>query len=311
MLRAREWRLVGLLVMLAVIAAGCAPSKGTGTATGKGPPTLKIAGPENKEVRVDNKEVPIVEPPGKVAAPQFVGNFLRALGESKANDDLFTFAFKKKLARPRFGNDDDKKLGYNPLAVDAFIAKIGQGKYDDTLSFWKAASGPFFFGHVKTAAGEMENYFLGLVSSNAPAGWKIDWLHRTTAKGPPYTTEDPGPELIGANLAAHCFLENLLGGEIALAEATIAQAWKEDKCWGKTPSTAEIGYNPALLVQKFKEWKADAVEFAFVKREVAAGKPAVFEGLLLDASNKPLKDFTLKVSKNANSEWLVEEIEIK
>src|SRR5215208_3951029 len=136
---------------------------------------------------------------------------------------MLTDDFKHTIARPRPGNEDDKKIGHSPIAVESFLRKAGEGKLDTMVSGGKVGSGHFFVGHVVSGAGQREGLLIRLVPADDAGGWKVDWFHRTTAKGPPATEGSANPE---ATLVAHQFLENLLGGDPALAEAMLARSWK-------------------------------------------------------------------------------------
>ena len=51
------------------------------------------------------------EPDPAEQRTQFIGNLLESLNNRSVDAELFTPSFKKKIARPRHGNDDDKQAG--------------------------------------------------------------------------------------------------------------------------------------------------------------------------------------------------------
>lgn len=303
MIRAGEQRVGGWALLFAVTittVAGCSRSTGTGNAK------VKVKAGDSHGV-VDGSSTGS----NKLRSDEFASNFLKALSAGKADPELLTVSFKKKIARPRPGNEDDRKIGYNPLAVESYLKKYGEGAYDEHRSNNQTTSGPIFFGKVKAAGGQSELYVLHLVPSDEASGWKIDWFHRTSAKGPAYQPGAQSTEINGAMLAAHLFLDNLLGGELLLAESLLARSWKIDNYGSKNPSDAELGYNQALVLQKLRGWKNNFNEFSFSKHEAAAGNPAIFEGVLTNAASKEMKAFTFKVIKGEGDEWFVDAIDIK
>ena len=308
MIRLRERKVGGLLVLLTscLLAGGCGSSSGTS----KQPPTaaIKVVGSDGIPSKPPTEKGSSPAPVTKPSPQEFVGNFLKAAGEGQANADSLTLAFKKKIARPEQNDAAQQKLGYNPNKVEEFLKKASYGNPEKALDLGQADSGPFFHGSLKTAGGPVENCLIRLIPSDAAAGWQIDWFQRTTAKGPAYTLENPGPDLIGAMLAAHEFLENLLGGDLTLAEAVMSNAWKRDLAWSTTDSNKEQGYDSKLLQNlKLKPLKQNFTEFSFRKREAALGKPAIFEGDLMSADGKETKPFALKAAKNETGEWVVED----
>jgi hypothetical protein len=291
-------RLAALLVGLALAAAGCAPS-------GDGKAKAKVADSAKGDGGKDGTKQ---GPPDHPEPQAFVGTFLKALGEGKAGPEMLTAAFKKKIAQPRAGNEEDKKLGYNARALESFLDKAGAGRFEE-LKMGQAAAGPYFFGTVTSAAGRPEKCLIRLASESG--GWKVDWFHRSTAKGTDY---DAGadPEAAGASLTAHEFLENLLGGDLHLAEAALSRDWKVRNYGSNTPSDADLGYNQSLVLQKLRGWKGDFGEFTLTRQDaVVAGKPATFTGELTDAAKKVKKAFTLTASKGENGEWAVDEFKIQ
>lgn len=290
-------RALGALLLGALLAAaGCSSSTGTGQ------PKVKVGG--------DDQGAGDKQAPGKPDAPEFVGNFLKAVGEGKvtAAAEMLTDDFKRTIARPRPGIDEDKMRGYNLGAVESFLRKAGEGKLDTMVSGGKVGSGHFFVGHVVSGAGKSEKLLIRLVPADTEAGWKVDWFHRTTAKGPQATEGSAPPE---ATLAAHQFLENLLGGDPALAEAVLAHSWKVREYGSKNPSDADLGYNRALVLLKLRDWKGPFTEFTIAKREAAA-----FEGELIDPATKQTKAYVLRVGQekagaDRGDRWYVVDFEVK
>ncbi len=284
-----------LLLYFALVSTGCSKSD---------PDSLKVAPkPES-----DSKEK---EKPGEQAkqlpASEFALRFLQMLqkGEVSAND--LSLAFKKKIAWPREGNE----LEYDPDRVNEYLKKMATGKFPDSVSMIDTATGPFFYGQVATEAGKHEGFVLRLTPSGK-TGWQVDWLHRSPFVVDSYNVDSPGPDLVGAQLAAQCFVENVLGGDPRLAESLLSTKWKQDHYWSKAPSNAARGYDRALVMREIGEWRKGAyTEYAFAHREVAAGKPALFEIIAQDADKKMPKTFKLTMNKEANGEWVVGDVEVK
>ena len=55
---------------------------------------------------------------------RFIGNLLESLNNRYVDAELFAPSFKKKIARPRHGNDDDKQAGYNAAQVQGVLGRI-------------------------------------------------------------------------------------------------------------------------------------------------------------------------------------------
>jgi hypothetical protein len=291
----------GLAVALLLFAvAGCSKSSGTGN--------------RNVQVGDSTPKQGGGQPGAKGNRPppqEFVGNFIKALGEGKASPDVFTVAFKHTIARPRPGNEDDKRLGFNPVAVEAFLKKASLGKYD-TLTLAESKVGPVFRGIVMLNAGSQEVCVIRLAPAEGDEGWRIAWFHRTGVypKGIPVIEEltaDNG----GGWLAAYTFLENLLGGELVLAEAVLAKAWKVREYGSENPSDADLGYNQALVLQRLKSWRNGFTEFTIARRATDGGKTVTFEGQLIEPGKTERKTYSLKVAKHDSGEWFVEDFAIK
>jgi hypothetical protein len=301
----RGWQALSLGTLL-LAAPGCdSPSTPS--------PQLKIqAAPEPPKETV----------PTDRTAPGFIGQFLQNLSNGETDPDLFTVAFKKKIARPRYKNDEDD--GYYKDKFDAFLRKIGRAdknsdgdkigggeQYQTRFVLVDAAEGPYALGEVKTKGGRTEGYLMHIIPADNPSGWQIDWFQRSPVFIS-YVADNLKPDMVGAELAVHRFMENLLGGEELLAEATLSRAWKLKPEYASTlKPDADLGYNQPLIVQKLREWKGAYPEYAIVERSIAAGKPAFFEIRALDAQHNPLKQFDLTVKKEPTGEWVVDNIDVK
>jgi hypothetical protein len=283
-----------LLLGVLLLASGCSSSSGT--------PKVKVGDTNPK--RDDTESGPA----GAPAPQEFVGTFIKALGEGKATADMLTPAFRRQIARPRPGNEEDKQLGYNPIEVESFLRKAGEGRFEIGRA-GAPGPGPFFYGNVTSAAGVKQVYLIRL--AQIEGAWRIGWFHRTSAVGPAYDEGNPGPALLGAALTAHQFLENLIGGDLRLAEAVLAKSWKVREYESKTPSDVDLGYNQALVQQRLRGWKNNFASFTITKRDFAAGKPVTFAGDLMDGAKKEKRTFTMKVGQGEGGEWFVEEFEVK
>jgi hypothetical protein len=300
MIRAMDW-----LAAFTIVAVGCSGKPSPTASDGKNPPPLNVqVGPtENTSKQAGSND-------GKPQAFMFLGDFLKALREGNASPDQLTLAFKKKIARPDLKDESQQKLGYNPRKVEEFLSKAGSGTPGPMLP-GQSASGPFFYGSFKTASGQPDYCLIRLVPSNDPVGWQVDWFHRSSAKGPHLVAGDPVPELLGAQLVAHEFIENLIGGDLTLAEAVMSLPWKRDLYWSVSESNKDQGYDSKLLQQKMLEWRNGFVEFTITRRQLALGKPAEFEGALINgAKQNNRRSFSLVVNKDASGEWVVESLSI-
>jgi hypothetical protein len=288
-------------------------------ATGCGSPSTPSA-----QIQIQpGSEPPAATTPSDRSGPAFVGQFLQNLNNGETDPDLFTLGFKKKIAKPRYKNDDDEMAGYYTDKFNAFLKKIGRAdttpdgdkigggeQYETQFVLVDAAEGPYALGQVKTKGGRTEGYLMHLIPADNLSGWQIDWFQRSRVFIS-HVADDLKPDAVGAELAVHRFMENLLGGDLLLAEAALSRKWKVDKYGNKNPSDADLGYSPGLVQQKLKEWKGDYPEYAITEREFAPGKPPVFEILALDAQKKQLKVFKLTVKKEPSGEWFVDGIDVE
>jgi hypothetical protein len=299
--RAIEWKSRGwqalLLAALLLNASGCGSS--TSPTSEKQLAVAPAPAPRPDVNRTDQ------------SAQELVGQFLQSLNSGEANSDLFTLNFKKRIAKPQLNNEDDAALGYNKDKFDVFLKKINvepgsPNKYKEEFAFVDATEGPYALGEFRPKTGRPEGYLIHLVAAEAPSGWQIDWFQRSPVFIP--YVEKLKPEVAGAELAVHRFMENLLGGELLLAEATLSQSWKVKKYWSVTKSDADLGYNPSLVQRQLTEWRSTYPEYGITSRDFAAGKPPVFEVIALDAQMNPQKIFGLTVKKEASGEWVVDDV---
>jgi hypothetical protein len=299
--RATDW-LVAAMVM---VVFGC-NSKPSPTANakdqGKNPPPLNVqVGPNNDQPGVND---------GRPQPFEFLGNFIKALREGHASPFQLTVAFRKKIARPDLKDPTQQKLGYNPRKVEEFLTKAGKGTQGAFLE-GQSASGPFYYGSFKTSTGDTDYCLIRLKPSTDPEGWQVDWFHRSTAKSPNLTAGNPTPDFMGAQLVAHEFIENLIGGDLTLAEAVMSLPWKKELYWSVAESNKDQGYDSKLLQQKMLEWRDGFVAFTITRRSLIPGRPAEFEGELINmAKNDNRRTFTIVVNKDTNDEWVVESLKI-
>src|SRR5437763_15370595 len=124
MLGAAIWRVGGhwsLLTALVLAGVGCQSSSSSN------PPKLAIV--DKKEPSPDAAMNDQSKPPD-----QFIHDILTGLNKGKASPEWLTTAFMKKIARPRAGNEEDRKLGYDPERVTEYLAKIKSGTYPEKFT---------------------------------------------------------------------------------------------------------------------------------------------------------------------------------
>ena len=111
-----------------------------------------------------------------------------------------------------------------------------------------------------------------------PGSWRIDWFDAHEKVFVPYFSNHMGRDMVDAELAVDCFMDNLLGGDSALAEAMLSARLEEARISQRQPSDADLGYNRRLVLQKLHGWKGDYPHYGIAKRrEVSAGETARFE----------------------------------
>lgn len=297
MIRAKDVRIVGLGVLLAAavaISGGCKPAS---NASGKSPPELNIRNPEGKADGV------------KVDAAKFYGDLVQALAKGEANPDWFTVAFKAKVARPKFQNEEQEKLGYDPAKFADFLKDAAKGNFD-SIEAIPTPHGTYFASMGKEVAGKRSNCLVRLVPSNDSPGWMVDWLHATATAAPPYRDSQLRPDQNEARIVVIAFLSTLLDEHYELAEALMTRERKVDLAWSITPSDKEQGYNSSLLRDAhLKTWRANNNAFNITRQTISDGKPATFEVDLIDGRKQTRKPHVLTVAKTPTGEWLVDKFE--
>ena len=286
---------VGLsFACLALLAGGCRPS--TSPSTADKPVVVEDSKP-NKLLTANQAEL----------TQDYLGKLLGILNDGKLTAEMLTPSFKSKVAPSRANNDDDRRLGYDPRRLDEFLKKVNVGGYESEFNFLPSATGPFIGGAAKSSDGSKESFVIHLVPVDSGDGWRVNWLHRSKARNNS-SPADPGLQLAGAPMLVQMFADNLLGGDLLLAEALLADAWKKSEY---PDANAEKGYNQALVQQKLRGWQDGNLDYIYACPEYVIGKPAQFEIVVLDAKNMVKKAFALKVAKATTGDWLIEEIETK
>jgi hypothetical protein len=282
---ARCWPVAIILAL-----GGCQSSSST-------PPTLAIG---------DKKETKSIEAPRSDSTP-FIGEFMESVNKRQVSPDQLTASFKRMIAPPR--DEAARKIGYDSTQLDKYLKKTCAGAFSDSFRLVQTSNGPWILGELKAAGGVTEAYGVHVVPSSEPGGWRVDSFYRSTVSYP-HVENVANPELAGAELAAHCFMDNLLGGDVRLAAAVLSRAWKVREYPSKNPSDVD-GYNEAMVLAKLpRDWKGNFSEYAVdPKIEFDAGKPVII-AFALDSEKKPKKTFILTFAKESSGEWFIDDIKI-
>ena len=317
MIMATDWRQIGSIVLAAgaLLAPGCGkPAPGTGD---KKPPTLNVKGANDS--KQNSPADPKTATDSEKAHPQvFYGDFIKALFEGNAVPDQFTPAFLKKIARPDPKDEEQLKLGYNKRKFFDFLDRMRVGAPPNTLIMEeKCAEGPFFYGVFRSPLGKEEGWLIRLVRADKQAsGWQIDWIQRSTAKGPSWNDKSLGPELIGAQLALHEFLENLLGGDLTLAEAAMSTAMKVDWAYSSADSFKDQGYDSAFLqnlrLLPLRNGFMDFTIASRIRKDVNGKAAVLIAGELINVAKKnETKKYEMAIAKSKDGDWLVEDFKVR
>jgi hypothetical protein len=217
---------------------------------------------------------------------EFAAQFLKALGNGTVTPNALAPDFRKRIARPF--TDEDRQRGYSDLKTDAWLDRQSKVAYEVKQSN-SLPRGACFRGTAASSAGS-EVFYLAVGKSAEGGNWQVDWFYRTSVTTPEVPGPSPLPQGELAQNTARAFLETLLGGDIELAEATLAQSFKLRLAESLRPSDKEIGHNPGILQAKLREWKDDFTTYSLQSGSDAAS----FVGALIGRDKK--KPFTLRYS---------------
>jgi hypothetical protein len=223
---------------------------------------------------------------------EFAAQFLKALGNGTAAPEALSPEFRKRIARPI--TEDDRRRGYSDLKTHAWLDRQSKVAYEVKQS--NSLPGGACFRGAAASSGEPEMFYLAIGKTADGGKWQVDWFHRTTVTTP---EEVPGPSPLPqgelAQNTARAFLETLLGGDLELADASLAQSFKANLAESLRPSDKEIGYNPGILQAKLREWKGDFTTYSLQ----SGPDTASFIGALIGRDKK--RPFTLRYGYDAQT----------
>ncbi len=287
--------------LLVLISTGCSPQPGVNK--------LGKHQSSNQTQSVTSGQSP---PQGnsRMTAPEFIATFIKALNEGTPADDMLAPAFKQIVAKPRFGSEEDSKLGYNKIALESSLSRFRSAHFTEgyilpsnsgtTINYW---------GTIAAAGGKNLRFLIMAVPADRPGGWLISWFHVTSAMGAHY--RDLTAENLAPALVCRQFLDNLIGGDLASAEAVMNIDWKQSLAFSTTDSNKEQGYDSRLLQDlKLKSWAANALDYS-ISNSKPGEKCLYYFGILIGKNGKDLKTFTLKVVHESSGNWTVEQFEVK
>jgi hypothetical protein len=259
-----------------ILAVGCVALAGCGRSN---QPAVQVGSPKTDAAQSGPSE------------SEFAAQFLKALGNGTAAPEALSPEFRKRIARPI--TEDDRRRGYSDLKTHAWLDRQGKVAYEVKQSD-SLPDGACFRG-AAASSGEPEMFYLAIGKTADGGKWQVDWFYRTTVTSPEVPGPSPLPHGQLAQNAARAFLETLLGGELELAEASLAQSFKAELAESLRPSDKEIGYNPGILQAKLREWKGDFTTYSLQ----SGPDTASFIGALIGRDKK--RPFTLGYGYDAQT----------
>jgi hypothetical protein len=275
------WRAGGLLAVLAL--AGCDSGRGGGSGSGVAP-----AGGTTTAASV-----------GGGASPRDAAEaLLRSLGEGKLTPDQLTPYFRAAIAPPQ--TEDERKAGYSDAQVREWLQAFAGTKF----AFLEQTK----FGNAVVERGRAESgdskVAFTLRLAREDAGYKIDWLHRSTQLSLVASPADP--DLLAAQDTVRNFLDLLLGGDLRQAQALMAPAWRKQVA-PPTPREVRNGldYDPGFLTQTMRSWKGGAAGYTFPKATLGPNKDTAAFTAELGADGRNTA-WAVKAAKDSKTgRWLV------
>jgi hypothetical protein len=222
---------------------------------------------------------------------EFAAQFLKALGNGTATPDALAPEFRKRIARPI--TEEDRRRGYSDLKTHAWLDRQSKVAYEVKQSN-SLPSGACVRG-TAASSGQPETFYLAIRKTADGGNWQVDWFHRTSVTTPEVPGPSPLPQGELAQNTARAFLETLLGGDLDLAEASLAQSFKAKLAESLRPSDKEIGYNPGILQAKLREWKSDSTTYSLQ----SGSDTTSFIGALISRDKK--RPFTLRYGYDAQT----------
>jgi hypothetical protein len=239
---------------------------------------------------------------------EYLGKTLAALNQGKLAPESLTAEFRRQAAPPRAGNADDKKHGYDILRMADYLRSINNGVYSDEFIFYRSPTGPYVIGEATVEPGKKDGYVLHLVPTDDAIGWRVNWLHRSPIHGNGAFSDADLP-YIGPIIAATCFAECLLGGDLILAESLLAPEWKQKQHPEVVPADQEIGFNRPRLLQTLRSWREGAVDYILGKPDGPIDGPLAIDVVPLDRLKQPARALTLKLEKTPAGAWRITDVE--
>lgn len=237
--------------------------------------------------------------PAKVEGPtarQAAETVLKDLGAGKISPDRLTANFKKAIAPP--GRDTDQfAQGWLEQFRGATYLIGEENQFGDSVAVRGLAKFP-----MKSMA-----FSFRLVQS--PAGYQVDWLHRSERQGAEIKTP-AGPELAAAQDAVRNFLDLLLGGDVRQVHPLMAPAWRKALSPpGPQDQRQGYDYGPGFLDGKLRAWKSDFLAYTLNTGDLGPNKgTATFTATMDSGGTKTA--YTVRAVKDPTSgDWLVSEFE--
>lgn len=241
---------------------------------------------------------------GESTPRQAADVFLNTLTAGATKPDLVTDDFARAITPPaRLPNGEPGTVRMD--LVGQWLAQFNGAQFVVGEES-KVGDALVLRGRVQTP-GKAEAFAMRLVKDGKR--YKIDWLHRSERQGSDIKPQ-ADPELADAQDTVRNFLDVLLGGDLRLAHALMAPAWKKAL---SPPGPADLrdgyDYGPGFLTVKTKAWRGDFLGYTFTKVESNSTKDAVTFTAELAAEGRKTP-YTVKAVKDpATGRWFVSDFD--
>lgn len=283
-----KWRAVLGLGVLALALSGCDSGRSGGSGSG---------------VMPAQGGAPAAA--GESSPRQAAESFLNTLAAGVVRPELVTTDFARAVAPPPRGPNGEL-AEVRPDQVGHWLGQFKGAQFvvgEET----KVGNGIALRGRVQTP-GKAEAFAMRWVKDGGR--YKLDWLHRSERQGSDIKPQ-ADPDVAAAQDTVRNFLDVLLGGDLRLAHALMAPAWKKAL---SPPGPADVrdgfDYGPGFLTVKTKSWRGDQIlGYTFTKVEPSPAKDSVtFTAELAGEGQKT--PCTVKATKDpATGRWFVADFE--
>lgn len=210
------------------------------------------------------------------------------------------------------------KVGPRRMSTNFREHFAGPGQHSETVALeWvnQFQGGTFVIGE-ETRAGDAyafrglakfpdKSMAFSLRLVHGPAGYLVDWLHRSERQGSGIKTP-ADPDLAAAQDAVRNFLDVMLGGDPRQAQGMMALDWKKKMAPAQGADARKgVEYDVGFINQTMKAWKRDVLGYSLTTGELGPNKDTATFVATLDSGSAKTPWVVKAVKDTATGQWLV------